>query len=129
MRLRGSWFREEVLGLNWGQTPPAPGVTGQVFAVRGRQQDQLLHRVMGKVSWGDAAKVSRRDAGHSQGSCWDCCLVMTRTEGHGQGGHRDRVTGTTWGGGGKRGKEVKGMEEGRKRRKARRDKPREGWLN
>ena len=100
-----------------------------MFAVRGRQQDQLLHRVMGKVSWGDAAKVSRRDAGHSQGSCWDCCLVMTRTEGHGQGGHRDRVTGTTWGGGGKRGKEVKGMEEGRKRRKARRDKPREGWLN
>ena len=55
---------------------------------------------------------------------------MTRTEGHRQGGHRDRVTGTTWGGGGEeRGKEVKGIEGGRRRRKARRDEPREGWLN
>ena len=55
---------------------------------------------------------------------------MTRIEGHGQGGPGDRVTGTTWGdGGGERGKEVKGMEGGRRRRKARRDEPREGWLN
>ena len=55
---------------------------------------------------------------------------MTRTEGHGQGGHRDRVTGTTWeDGGGERGKEVKGMEGGRRRRKVKRDEPREGWLN
>ena len=85
---------------------------------------------MGKVSQGDAAKVSPRDAGHSQGGCQDCCLVMTRIEGHGQGGPGDRVTGTTWGdGGGERGKEVKGMEGGRRRRKARRDEPREGWLN
>ena len=71
-----------------------------------------------------------RDAGHSQGSCWACCLIMTRTEGHGQGGHRDRVTGTTLGvAGGERGKEVKGMEGGKRRWKARRDELREGWLN
>ena len=55
---------------------------------------------------------------------------MTRTEGHGQGGLGDRVTGTTWGdAGGERGKEVKGMEGGKRRWKARRDELREGWLN
>ena len=65
--MRGSRFREEVLGLNWGQTPPAPGVMGQVFAVQGRQQDQLLHRVVRKVSCGDAAKVFPPGCGAQSG--------------------------------------------------------------
>ena len=35
-------------------------------------------------SWGRSARAMLprcppRDAGHSQGGCWDCCLVMTRT--------------------------------------------------
>ena len=71
--------------------------------------------VVGEVSWAGAAEVSPRDAGHSQGSCRDCCLVMTRTGARSGWTRGDRVTGTTWGGWGRQG----GKEDGGRRKEER----------